>query len=258
MPIPRQSRIIVDQNPLAEVVFQARFPHLLEIERDLPVPFHSAIRDLFPNFDTAKLVEFPVGSTPDTIAAPVERRQFEMGSRDLFWKVSLTADFVALTTSRYTTWEELRHNLCTLLDAFFAVYKPAFISRTGLRYRNSISRRRYGIENVAWKELIRPHLAGPLADDHISPEEIEGYRAVFVLKVRDDLKVQVQHGTAKVAGDEVEYLIDCDYYTEAEKEANTHATLATLDGFRPLPDDLFHWCITDRLRVAMGSREEEE
>lgn len=256
MPIPHRKRVRFGKNPLVEVVFQAQFNSLLEIEQELPVRFHTAVRDQFPVFNLSSFVEIPVGPVQGP-ASPSAMRHYEMGSVDGRWKIALTSTFLALATTVYDSWDEFRKNAHFALDGFFGSYRPAFFSRVGLRYRDLISRDSLGLKDVPWRDLISPHISGVLGADGLDEGELIGMRGVFALSLRDDLHVQVQHGIVEGPTGGRDYVIDSDYFTEPMVEATTDATIEALDGFRPYPNDLFQWSISDRLRDAMEPVEQD-
>ena len=58
---------------------------------------------------------------------------YQFISADGAWKVSLTKGFIALSTTRYTRWEDFAKRLDVVLAAFIETYQPSYFSRVGLR-----------------------------------------------------------------------------------------------------------------------------
>ena len=86
-------------------------------------------------------------------------------TKDGAWKVSLTKGFIALSTTRYTRWEDFAKRLDVVLAAFIETYQPSYFSRVGLRYMNALNKDAVGLEESSWRELIAPGYLGLMADD---------------------------------------------------------------------------------------------
>jgi uncharacterized protein (TIGR04255 family) len=249
MPLPQAERVFLENHSLQEVVSQVRFPKLLEIESELPVRFQKLIQQEYPLLSAGKVLEISV----DGEKAPRtnETRQYEFSSRDRQWKAVLTSEFLALTTGRYDGWEKFKPRMAALITATIDCYQPALFTRTGLRYRNAFSRERLGLEGVPWNELLAPHVAGMLTQGVFEETNIMSYSASFAVNISETVKAQISHGLAITPGSPSEYIIDNDFYFDKETEASIDAALSALDGFHAHSNNLFHWCIKDRLRDAL-------
>jgi uncharacterized protein (TIGR04255 family) len=250
MPLPQAKRVFLRDHSLREVVSQVRFPTLLEIESELPVRFQKLIQQGYPLLSAGKVLELTV----DSQKAPVTRetRQFEFSSRDKRSKAVLTSEFLALTTAHYDGWEDFKPRMAALIAATIECYQPALFTRVGLRYRNMFSRDKLGLSGVPWGELLEPHVAGMLTQGVFEEAKITGCSANFGVNISERVKVQINHGLLINQGSPAEYVIDNDFYFDKEIEASADAALAALDGFHAHSNNLFHWCITDRLRDALA------
>ena len=91
------------KSPLAEVIFQVRFPNILRIAAEEPSAFQDAIRADFPLFsvnNNETIVEIngqrqSVGKT----------KNYQFISADSLSKVNLTNSFIAFSTLKYERWE---------------------------------------------------------------------------------------------------------------------------------------------------------
>ena len=98
--------------PVHEVICQLRFPTILSINNVEPADFQEIIRDTFPQYarrqDMPAPQPLPPGAAGAPKATPVTNYHFI--SADNHWKLNLTKDFIALSTLRYTGWEDFAHH----------------------------------------------------------------------------------------------------------------------------------------------------
>src|SRR5687768_11704205 len=139
-----KARVLYTRNPLEEVICQLRFPTILRITSEPPAKFQEAIRQQFPVLNERR--DSPIKGLPAELRAifPTELLggassvAFDFVSEDESLTASLTKDFLALSARKYERWEDFRKVLLDVWGAVCQEYKPAFISRVGLRYRNVI------------------------------------------------------------------------------------------------------------------------
>jgi uncharacterized protein (TIGR04255 family) len=255
MPFPDSPRLLFGKNPLEEVVCQVRFPPILRIEADATAiaAFQESVRQVFPLYRRT-VMPIPMGLN---LPAPVLQAMgggaassaHEFWSADETWQVSLTRDFLALTTRRYTQWADFKARLQVPLGALLAVFAPTFFQRVGLRYRDRIDRARLGLEEE-WPALLRPEVLGELADETIGPHVELAARELTIRLSDDGGRVRVVHGLQREEPPgRSAYVIDSDFFVEPHAEIG--AVIHVLDGFNLRAGRLFRWCITPRLRDAM-------
>jgi uncharacterized protein (TIGR04255 family) len=262
MPFPDSERVIYNKNPLIQVICQFRFPAILRIDSELPAEFQERIRDQYPIFR-----EKPIGSgsIPQEIIQQLPpaivnsmigegNKAYEFATDGDFWIVSLTRDFLALTSNQYVRWEQFKKYLQEPLTALIDIYVPAFFSRIGLRYRNVIDRLDLGLVDATWAELLNPYIAGELAATDVGNlgGEILDVTRVTHIQLGERDQVRVQHGLVTDDSGETRYLIDNDFFTNERTEVSDG--LARLDHFNSENRKLFQWCITERLHTAMEPR----
>jgi uncharacterized protein (TIGR04255 family) len=259
LPFPDSPRVLYANNPLAEVICQIRFPAILKIDSQIPSNFQEKIREFFPllseeedllsNDVPQEILEF----FKTNISRPGSRRAWKFLSEDTKWTISLTRDFISLSTEEYIRWEDFREKLELAYRALQEEYHPSFISRTGLRYKDLILRSKLGLENASWAELLKEHIAAEYSVDTLANAIREVSHVVLVEFPDDKLKLGLRHGTARREGaPEIGYLIDCDFYTDEKTEVTN--VLDRLDFFNRMAGRLFRWCISDRLHQAMEPR----
>jgi uncharacterized protein (TIGR04255 family) len=254
MLFPESDRVVFGINPLVEVICQFKFPPILRIASDLPTSYQEHLRSAFPFFRTKNVPNINMmfmgveGLLPSL--APGHNVVHEFISEDNSWIVSLTQEYVALTTRHYQNWGEFSSRMISALDALEEVYNPGFFSRIGLRYQDVIRRSQIGIETAPWSKLLKPELLGLLSNMDME-ENIEETNSQLLLSLGDNKgKVRLNHGFALVQGTpEICYVIDSDFFTE--NRTGVDDGLAILTTFNAEAGNLFRWCITNELRDAL-------
>jgi uncharacterized protein (TIGR04255 family) len=254
MPFPASDRVIYDKNTLNEVICQLRFPTILRISSTEPADFQDEVRAEYPLFER---VDAP-GLPPEVLrlvgrdlALPTHQ-QFQFADADKNWQITLTQDFLAITTKKYTKWEDFKEHLAKPLAALIAIYKPAFFSRIGLRYRNLIRRSKLGLEEKSWSQLLKPHISAELGSAEVSDFVDEATHEVVVRFNGDPARVHLRHGLVRLKTDEQAYVIDSDFFTEERTEPND--AVKSLDTLNSRSGRLFRWCIEDSLHEAMDPK----
>ncbi len=263
MRFPEADRYLYDSNPLVEVVCQMKFSRLLRIEQD-PAAFQERVLEEYPQLSetsqlAAKLpppdgqVRVDLGALLATMQAS-RRRAYDFTSTDGAWKVGLSDEFVALSTTRYTRWEEFRARLERILTALSDAYKINTFTRVGLRYKDVVCRSKLGLRDEAWTALLRAHLLGELVDPALEKDALHAARELILTLDFDDARVRLVHGFVLMqeTEDEISYLIDADFYRETPTERKD--ARAILDRFNREAGRLFQWSIQKRLHEAMGPR----
>lgn len=264
MPFPEAKRVIYQNNPLIQVICQIRFPPILRIDTETPVQFQEYVRKELPGYELT--YDEGVDALPKSISnnLPSEMREFlslggtrrhQFHSKGKTWTVSLTRDFVALETNRYTQWEDFRERLQLVINTLFKIYEPAYLTRVGLRYKNVIDRRKLGLEGVEWRELLADFVLGQFARDETSHLVVE-HHGKTLAKLNDDGDlVRMEYGLViDSAGDTSNklYLLDHDFYTDKETASDERDIISRLNTYNALNRRLFSWGISGRLHDAMG------
>ncbi len=256
MPFPKTPRVIYDKNPLQQVICQLRFPTILRIEVEKPSGYQELIRHEYPFFNE-KTLPIPAELQrilPPEIAdvfQPERHISYEFKSEDEKWAVTLTRDFLSLTSLDYTRWEHFFQRLETPLQALLEHYDPVFFTRVGLRYQDIIQRSTLSLESVDWCELLQPQIAGALM--HCNDEDVKQHVKNTITEVvigleNDRNQVRIKHGLVE-KNHEPCYLIDSDFFTEERTE--TENVRDVLNYFGARGSRLFRWCITAQLHEAM-------
>jgi uncharacterized protein (TIGR04255 family) len=253
--IPDSQRVIYGKNPLFEVICQARFPAILKIGQGQPVDFQEKIRRDYPIFSiTEPQMPEELKSTLKIsgIGIPLNVSSYEFKSEDENWKISLTREFVALTTTSYKRFEDFKSRFELIINIFSEIYEPSFFSRIGLRYQDLIVRSSIGLIDAEWSELMSKNIAFELHDPVIK-QGINYYMKHFSFVVGEQEFLSLRHGIveAKIGAEkEDSYLIDSDFFS-TNKIISTDELFNTLSALNRKSGKLFRWSITDKLHSAM-------
>jgi uncharacterized protein (TIGR04255 family) len=225
------------------------FPRLLELEQQLPVELQKALASTYPLLETRSSVSVNLGSAqqPNLTSSIV----YDFLTRDRMIKVSLASTFIAVTAATYTRWQDLRPHLTLASDAVIDTYDLRMFTRIGLRYVNAIEREQIGLDQVAWRDLIRPPLLGLLGSDLIPDADVLELQGSATLALENG-KVTIRHGLG--VNSETKhpaYLLDYDFYTDSQTDAESANVLRAFDDFNEESGRVFRWCITDRLHEAL-------
>ena len=247
--------------PAHEVICQLRFPSILSINTADPADFQEAIRAEFPQYARRQDVTPPRisglgGPSPKVEQQPpVTNHNFL--SADGSWKLNLTKDFIALSTLRYTGWEEFARHLDQPLAAFIRLYKPAYFQRVGLRYVNIFARSRLGLEGAKWADLIAPAYIAPIRESGMPEENFLNCACDLTVKLDSSCRAKIHTGPGLVKQNkpdavqdpEVKFIFDMDL----SMGGNTPCTLAAgaLETLHGHSTRVFEGALTDQLRSAL-------
>lgn len=256
-----ENRCIYQENPLAEVVCQLRFPEILTIETTLPDQFQEAIRDAFPRFSQRKEAPAPkLTGTPGNLSVQNQPAtvNYQFTSADGVWRVNLTSKFISLACTNYTRWEEFAQKLDKPLAAFIQIYKPAFFERIGLRYVNFLSRFQLGLEGFPFSELISPCYLGILSEEDVSEAAASRCSVDADTAIRGGCRVKIHAGPGMVkrngqADKEVKFIFDQDLYMPGQVPVNLSA--GALQTLHAQAFSIFRGAITEKLHDAMEPTE---
>ena len=121
--------------PLELALAQIRFPSILPIEqRDSPMvaEFQESVRSEYPDYgiETGIALALGPGGAVQQQAAP-SRHIFKSGDG---WEISLTRDFVVLSTTSYKAKDEFAEKVHSMAEAVRAHIRPHRADRLGVRF----------------------------------------------------------------------------------------------------------------------------
>lgn len=219
-------RVKYKEAPLVEVICQLRFPTILSINTNEPVEFQEAIRDEFPLYNCKNEQKTEV--LDDKEVRISKNRTYEFITKSTRTKVTVTSSFIAFSTLEYEVWEDFREVILKVLKKFVSIYKVPFYIRCGLRYKDIITKSRYGLSGKKWSELILPNVIGIAAD--IEDERIESFSLDTEYKQTASTYTHNMFRFVHFNGsEEISLLLDCDYYCkELTEKSDVEGILNTL------------------------------
>lgn len=238
-----------------------RFPTILGISSSEPAAFQDRIRDRYPLYQRESAANFPEEIrgllTQLPIGALPQRERHIFATADSARSISLTADFLAVSETKYEQWENFGPEISTAIAALREIYHPAFFTRIGLRYRDSIDKAEIpGMEDAQWDRLLNPKLTGLLASDEFRAD-VEAQESTVVMSLPEiqGAKVQIRHGLRSVTDQPTRklYVFDADFSLMQRTEVGDVDQI--LSTFHIASGNLFRWAITRELYQALEPRE---
>ena len=255
------TRCVLERNPLIEVICQLRFPDILKIETAEPADFQDAIRADYPGYQK-QVEQLPPKVENGRAVAQGTVNNHHFLSADGQWKISLTKNFIALSTRRYDRWETFANRLDAILAAFIKVYAPAFFVRVGLRYINAVNRAALELEDVSWRELIRPGYLGLMGEEDAAEQAFAKCEQSVTVNMPGGSKANIKSGpgtlrkvdnrTGKSEQTQV-FLLDIDLFMEGNTPINL--AVPALNVVHQNAGSIFRGAVSDTLLAAMGAQE---
>ena len=273
MKIEPFDRVVYENNPLAEVICQARYSKGEEFSESLKLELRAQLHAAgYPNHSEEASIGFTqqVISAPDTSQGAAQivfprTTILHSISEDGAWKVSASAEFIALTCLKYTAWSDFLPRMLAIAQICQALLPSAIPTRVGLRYKDVVERESLGLEGVAWHELIQPFLLGPLVPNALAAgqmaaeEDIAGFATNALLRLEHGQAVLQSALLTSVSSLRRAFLIDADFYVEGDGVDSTlladpSALTRELDLLHQNAGALFRRGITERLHHALKPR----
>ena len=248
---------IYEKCQLVETICQLRFPPLLAIDAREPADFQDTVRERFPRYHCQTEPSNAPGKEPQSV------RNYSFISEDGCYKLSLTKNFIALSTMRYSGWGNFAHTLDEPLGQCIRIYRPAYFERVGLRYVNGFSRKLLELEGRRWNDLFQPQYLSILDSDDVDEESVkkcsvdierklDGQHFAVKLHAGPGMvqrTLRTPEGLRQVKEAEARFIFDQDLYAAGNIQLS--AVTDTLDRLHEHADRIFSEAITDVLHNAM-------
>lgn len=143
---------------LKQVIIKIDFASPLEkLEKGPPARFVTPIAKAFPIIEPIEVMTAEVAINPDGIAhKQVTERHWNYFSRERDTQLALAPSNAFIVYNKYSTYENMKQQFGTLVEALATVFPGTVVSRFGLRYINNIEG---SVEDATqWKAFISDHL----------------------------------------------------------------------------------------------------
>lgn len=157
---PLPGEVPLPAAPLVRVLCQVRFPQVLSVESEVFVaPFQETLRKTYPRLTREQAEGIMFGPTGPIAAKPQTAWRFHDLEGD--WRVSLTPNFLAVETTKYSSRENFMRRLRDVLVAAEEHIQPAIADRVGIRYLDRL----HGDALPKLATLVRPEVLGIAAGE---------------------------------------------------------------------------------------------
>jgi uncharacterized protein (TIGR04255 family) len=240
--------------PLASVICQARFSHVLALgteegQRDLLAQLQQRLPQ-YPLFTRAAQQSFVL--SPEQIQ-PLERKvsSFQFSSEDEHWVVGVAMDSVSLQTKRYEDFRDFQDRWRSIAEAVRETLKPALQTRFGLRYVDQLTFKDANTP-AAWSRLLKPTLYG-LGTSEKWRERVRQSYQEWVLDLERGV-CTLRHGflPGLFENQQPFYFLDVDCFIEETQPFEPSSQGEVLDSFNDAAHSLFRWSLKPELYQSYG------
>jgi len=247
---PRYDRIVFRKSPLRLVIGQVRFPLLFRFnERPFLAPFQEALAAEYPRVGQEQQIAVKFSARG---VEPGGEMLWRFGDRDGSWSVVLSEGALTLESRKYTSIDEFVSRFQRVLQAAETHLGVTERTRLGLRFINELRAPR--ADTLArWAQLLNPAFVGFAGSGVVEGDVRHAFHELRT--TRADGFLVIRHGL--LAGTTVEprpgekpeegpfYLIDLDYFVEAERELNVEAEAAQLRAYNEAIYQFFRWSVDE-------------
>lgn len=245
-----------ENNPLAEVSCEVKFPVLLKLVQQGPVELQDVLKDQFPMLsvvDMAPVLQVRGESDPPPFAI---QRRYVFKTTNGHLTVTVGADTLFLTTSDYRRWEDFRSTFLSVLEQFINTYKPPQILRIGLRYIDVIDPKVLGSSGEDFRSWISPALLGLLNDPDLSEDDALEMQNYSLVRISPRGKLGIRSGFAFPAapdfGTSKVFILDGDFHEDTGiADMGPTEICSVLNDFNYQAGGLFQWAFLPALREKL-------
>ena len=248
---PPKPDVRLENAPLEEVICQVRFSPILRISNEEPSEFQEEIRDRFPRIEVEHGMLFRIpglgsGAAPSTEG---QTKIYQFRTLDGRTAISLTADFYAISTTRYTHWDDFAQNLMIADGAVQSVYKPSFAARIGLRYINRLTLVNTGCQSLPeLLDFLHPDLTVYSRSD-VWADPLSTQFRLLLADGEARLALRTEQGTNETG--QPFLVLDFDYFEEGQLPFID--LVERCNRYHNVIYRAFRWCIPDEKLEAFNT-----
>jgi uncharacterized protein (TIGR04255 family) len=262
LPAPDRRQLL--RSPLVLTVCQVRFEETLALaDPRVAISIQSALGGASGPYPRMEQLKAPAFQLSVSAQGGAETQQlsgisgWRLQSDDAAWTVSIMTNFVALETSRYSTWEDFGPRMAALLDALTSSTSLVLEERLGLRYVDRLTG--LAISDPAdWNHYVDSHLLGALRHGVLGPAAVSTQQQID-LRLDGDVRCILRHGHPGDADENGtrSYVLDYDIYRQAARPFDAAGIKDALETFGDAALQLFHASLNpaylDWLREGEGA-----
>jgi uncharacterized protein (TIGR04255 family) len=250
---PEVQEIKLKKPPISEVICQVKFPPILRIEKEMPVDYQDAIRDIYPILEVDQGMVIQVGVTPAAETPSIEKapKIFRFKSKNGKTFTSLALDFIALSTTEYSGWNNFYNRISFIKGVFEEQFHPKFASRVGLRFINRLdvkNTNNLNFDDVL--DMLRNDLTCIIRSD-VWSEMNESYSQIVLPDKKGKLVFRYGLGSED---NKPFFALDFDYYEENQQDFSR--ILNRLDYYHGVIYKAFRWCLKEDSLIRFNPKQE--
>lgn len=230
--VPEAKPLVYPRNFIKMAVCEVRFPTLLELETRPPVEIQAALRKEYPLYDSSH----DLSLQPSGLG---QEARHTLQSKDRRWQVVLKPSALAVGTSHYSGFDELKERIENVLRATLTLLDTDFFTRVGLRYHNALPTTERALEGWVNPLLIAPLSSGVFGDVERCWQDIRGRTEVGGYTLRHGVVPESAGG----------YLLDLDLYAETV-EAKDAPPL--IERMHTMCYSVFQWALGPKALEHLG------
>ena len=253
---PPPTEVPLENAPLVRVIVQVRFPEILSVgNRDFVAPFQEAVRPEYPVLrqeQTQAVLLGPAGMMP---VKPQTAWRF--ADVEGHWRVSLTPEFLALETTKYTSRSDFFKRLRTVVAILNEHIGPKLVDRVGVRYIDRITGS--NVDDIV--KLVRPEVRGILGTSAASHAAQALSETVFAL---DNAGIIARWGqlppnatvdpSAIEPASEKSWILDLDMFSATPAPFDVERVVSDATGYAARIYTFFRWAVTKDFLLRYGAK----
>jgi len=236
--------VTLGENPLAQVVAQVKFSAQSTLNSPQGASlFHDLVSEQYPRRLGEQQQTVIAGPGGLTTTATPQWRLTDLNGR---WACVVGPEQLALETSMYTDWSEMRGRILTVLGALTEVTKVRVRERIGLRYVNHI----LPDDSGSFVDRISNDLLGRA----VNPTWRQSLSAALAQTVFSDgvARLVIRAGTGEGIVEPVStFILDIDCFDEQPQEYDPESTIDRFDEFNDVAYRCFCSCVPEEFRTTM-------
>ena len=240
---PDHDDVVFKRAPLSRVLCQIGFPPITALsEISSIIGFQEALRSYYPKFSSRESSDVILSEDMDELLQrpPI----WSLRDDDEHWEVSLGLNFIGLSTTDYSHFNEFALRLLKVLEALERTFAPDRSTWMGLSKANQLRHPTVTKSNNCWDHLIRSELLGILEAEGppCGPHLVSAtaHATAHFFDDRDGI-MTMNYG---IYDEELTYILDIDY--ETTESFSMEASNEILNLLRVYSDSItscFHWCL---------------